>query len=374
MSKAKIAVYTICKNESKNILNFLDNVKSADYICVLDTGSTDDTKEIFEHAAETDYKGKLIFAQKDYGTSFRFDLARNDCLKLVPQEADICVCPDLDERFSAGWRKAIMKVWGKNTSRARYKYVWNHDDRGGEGVSFDADKIHINDGTYKWVNPVHEILQRSCEESYVYIDGMQLDHWADINKSRAQYLKLLELAVKEEPDNDRNMHYLGREYMFHGKHREAIETLKRHLALPRAQWDLERCASMRFIGDCYTSLGNGTEAEKWYLRACAEGGHTREPWFCLERHYYSKQDWGGVIFAGEKAVSFAEKDGSYICMQEAWSGLPFDILSIGYYMTGRRAKAIETAHKALCADPDNMRIANNIKIMEGESYEQRRNG
>lgn len=369
MTNRKIAVYTICKNEENNVLSWLENVGAADYICVLDTGSTDKTKELFEEAKEA-FGDKLVFAETDYGKDFRFDVARNDCLKLVPKDAKICVCPDLDERLSGGWREALLTVWRNSTSRAQYKYIWNHNEHGGEGVTFDADKIHANDGTYKWVNPVHEILERNSLEEYVYVDGMVLEHWADAAKSRAQYLDLLKLAVKENPHNDRSTHYLGREYMFRGRWQEAINMLKKHISMPEAKWDLERCASMRFIGDCYCKLFQPAEAEKYYLRACAEGYRTREPWYDLERFYYGRQDWGGVVYAGEKATAISEKDGSYICEQEAWSALPFDMLSIGYYMTGRRAKALTAARSALCADPDNERIANNIKLMEGDANGQ----
>lgn len=369
MTNRKIAVYTICKNEENNVLSWLENVGAADYICVLDTGSTDKTKKLFEEAKEA-FGDKLVFAETDYGKDFRFDRARNDCLKLVPKDAKICVCPDLDERLSDGWREALLTVWRNSTSRAQYKYIWNHNEHGGEGVTFDADKIHTNDGTYRWVNPVHEILERECLEEYVYVDGMVLEHWADATKSRAQYLDLLELAVKENPHNDRNTHYLGREYMFRSRWQEAINMLKKHISMPEAKWDLERCASMRFIGDCYCKLSQPTEAEKYYLRACAEGYRTREPWYDLERFYYGRQDWGGVVYAGEKATAISEKDGSYICEQEAWSALPFDMLSIGYYMTGRRAKALTAARSALCADPCNERIANNIKLMEGDANGQ----
>ena len=39
----KICVYAICKNESQFVEQWLDSMSEADYIVVLDTGSTDDT-------------------------------------------------------------------------------------------------------------------------------------------------------------------------------------------------------------------------------------------------------------------------------------------------------------------------------------------
>ncbi len=42
-------------------------------------------------------------------TPWRFDVARNKSLNLLPDDVDICVCTDLDEVFNKGWRKRIRK-------------------------------------------------------------------------------------------------------------------------------------------------------------------------------------------------------------------------------------------------------------------------
>lgn len=41
----KICVYAICKNELKFVEQWLESMSEADYIVVLDTGSTDGTYE-----------------------------------------------------------------------------------------------------------------------------------------------------------------------------------------------------------------------------------------------------------------------------------------------------------------------------------------
>lgn len=154
-----------------------------------------------------------------------------------------------------GWAEILKSAWQENTGRARYRYTWNFNPDGSEGVVFMADKIHKNHD-YKWVNPVHEILMPIDERQLETIDlpNVRLYHKADNTKSRGSYLPLLELSVEEDPTNDRNMHYLGREYMFYGKYEKAIETLKRHLELPNATWADERAASYRFIGFSYKKL------------------------------------------------------------------------------------------------------------------------
>lgn len=107
-------------------------------------------------------------------------------------------------------------------------------------MEFYIEKAHVLQG-FKWINPVHEILEYSGRSrKTVTLSGVTLHHYPDSGKSRASYLPLLELAVKENPFNDRNVHYLGREYMFYGKYDKAIETLERHLSLPSATWADER--------------------------------------------------------------------------------------------------------------------------------------
>ena len=40
-----LTVYGICKNEINNVENFIKSFSEADYLCILDTGSTDGTWE-----------------------------------------------------------------------------------------------------------------------------------------------------------------------------------------------------------------------------------------------------------------------------------------------------------------------------------------
>ena len=225
----KVCVYAICKNESQFVERWMASMGEADAVVVLDTGSTDDTVERLRAAG-----ARVTVERFD---PWRFDTARNRSLDLVPEDADICVCTDLDEVLHPGWRALLEAAWVPGTTRATYRYTWNFLPDGREGHVFWYSKVHARHG-YRWTHPVHEVLtpDPGLVEHVVTVQGMQLDHHADESKSRAQYLPLLELSVQEDPEDDRNMHYLGREYMFRGQWEKAIATLKRHLSLPRATW------------------------------------------------------------------------------------------------------------------------------------------
>ena len=91
MNKYKICVYAICKNEEKFVDRWYQSIKEADYICVLDTGSTDNTINKLKK-----YK---IIVDKKLIIPWRFDTARNESMKLIPKDTDICLCLDLDKRI-----------------------------------------------------------------------------------------------------------------------------------------------------------------------------------------------------------------------------------------------------------------------------------
>lgn len=87
----KICVYAIAKDEEKNVERWVESMRPADHIIVLDTGSTDNTVELLRSLG-------VEVHEKTYD-HFRFDIARNDSLDLIPDEYNIRVCIDLDEFF-----------------------------------------------------------------------------------------------------------------------------------------------------------------------------------------------------------------------------------------------------------------------------------
>lgn len=351
----KIYIYAISKNESKFVTRFMRSAEEADGVFVLDTGSEDDTAQKLQEA------GAAVTTKRF--DPFRFDTARNESLRLVPDDADLYVCLDLDEVLEPNWRTALEKVAkdAPDANQFSYRYVWSHNPDGSDGVVFWAEKIHRK-GFY-WKGAVHEIPvpQAGVRKKTAYAYGVQVTHYPDDAKPRSSYLPLLQIAAKEEPENDRTAHYLGREYMFAGQYDKAVAELKRHLALPSAAWNDERAASMRYISQCYSALGNPRAAVVWALRAVAESPDTREPYLRLARTFYQMQDYAGVLWAASAGLSIEERKLSYITEPDAWGAPLHDLLSIAYYQFGQYKKAEEEARRALSFGADE-RIAANLRF------------
>lgn len=354
----KIVVYGICKNEAQFVDRWMDSMSEADLVVALDTGSADGTVERLKA------RGALVV--QEIITPWRFDAARNRALELVPQDADICVCTDLDEVFHPGWRALLEEAWRPGAGQARYRYTWSFGAGGSEGVVFWIEKAHARQG-YRWVHPVHEVLSwtgAGRPGPMVTAEGVQLDHHPDPGKSRSQYLPLLELSVEEDPNDDRNVHYLGREYLYKGRWDDCIRTLKRHLSMPTATWADERCASMRYIARSYAQKGESLTARNWYLQAIAQAPHLREPYLDLAMLLYEEENWEGVLYFTACALEILQRPRTYICEAAPWGSLPHDLRAIAFYRTGRIPTALEEARKALALEPENPRLQGNVALLE----------
>jgi tetratricopeptide (TPR) repeat protein len=153
-------------------------------------------------------------------------------------------------------------------------------------------------------------------EIFEFAPGLEIIHQPDHEKSRASYLPLLELAVKEDPDDDRNVFYLARELMYAGRWVESRAMFQRHLTMgvwaPERAWAMRCMASMCFEGS--------VEQERWYLKACAEAPTYREPWLELAQYYLSTDRRDLARTVARRALEIKERQLEYLTDSKAWNG------------------------------------------------------
>ena len=357
MANYKIYVYAICKNEEKFVERWMNSMSEADGIIVTDTGSADGTVEKLRAMGAVVYEETVV--------PWRFDTARNLSLTHVPEDADICVCTDLDEVFEEGWREKLENAWSSGVNRGNYWYNWSLKDDGTPDVQFVYFKVHTKEN-YIWEAPVHEYLRYTGEtpEKKVFVNGMTLNHYPNRAKSRGSYLPLLELAVKEKPDSERNMYYLGREYFYNKKWDKCINTLMKHLSMPTSKWKEERCASMRWIAKAYHELGNKKESYGWFYRAVAECPDMRDAYVECAKTAYAYKDWQRVLFFTQEALKIKEKSSVYVNMGYAWDHTPYDLAGLACYWLGMYKKSFQYFQDALSLKPQDERLLKNLRFAQ----------
>lgn len=355
MDHLKICVYAISKNEEQFADRWMDAVSEADLVVVADTGSTDRTIEKLRA------RGALVYPEQI--VPWRFDEARNRALAHVPEDADICVSNDLDEVFEKGWRQKLENAWQPDTTRARYTFVWDHRD--GMDKQFPMEKIHIRHG-YRWIHPVHEVLAYGGTEKKIFVPGLVLHHYPDNGKPRGQYLPLLELSAKENPQDSQTHFWLGREYVYHNQYDAAIRTLGEYLSLPASAWDEEKSAAMRLIAECYSRQGKNAEAKQWLWRSIAQCPYVREPYLAMARHAYLLGEWPLAAFVASEGLKITRPTGSYLTEPEAWGERLYDYGAIACFQLGQYETAQQYAAEAVRINPGDERLRRNLALIRAK--------
>jgi tetratricopeptide (TPR) repeat protein len=322
-------------------------------VLIADTGSTDGLPEEAAKYGATVHHISI--------SPWRFDTARNAALALVPRDMDICISLDIDEVLQPGWREEIERVWKVGvTTRLRYMFDW------GCGIQFYYEKIHAKHG-YMWHHPCHEypIPDGRITEVWAQTDMLIAVHMPDPTKSRGQYMDLLELSVKEDPECPRNAFYYARELSFHSRWQESIDACKNYLQLPRATWMNERCYAYRVMGRCYNELGDWVNAEKSFQMAASEAPDTREPWCELALLCYRQQRWEECFAYSMRALRITDRAAVYTCDPAVWGYQAHDLAAISAWNLGLKEKAIEQGKIASDMEPHDERLKANLHFYQG---------
>lgn len=321
MSRPKFSIVLIAKNEEGTLPRLLKSLAefqvSGGEVVLLDTGSTDGTvnearvrgcvvHEVgrrFQRCISASY-AKQINRQfclhgedpivHDGDEYFDYSAARNYAASLASN--DFVWMPDCDEVFTAFDLAAIDTAIVAEVRRLEYNFVYCHDQYGAEAVKFLHSKAY-NRLSFEWVGIIHEVLQprTGCSQlndpfKTVFIpEGrVKLEHFQNESTNRGSYLTGLALDCYENPDNDRNWHYFGRELTQTCRPRSAISVLWKHVKMNK--WPAEAAQSMVYTGDCHLQLGSVEKAKECWHRAFIMDGSRREAMMRLATQAWKEQD------------------------------------------------------------------------------------
>jgi len=295
----KIAVYTIALNEEKFVERWYNCVKDADYLLIADTGSTDRTVKVAKSLGINVYNISI--------KPWRFDVARNTALALLPDDIDLCISLDMDEVISDGWRKELEKTTGNQIT-----YIWENSK---QGKSMIANKIHSRHG-YSWKFLVHEaIVQDRIMPEIEFAQNIEITHMPDLQKSRNNYyIDLVKTAVEEYPNIDRYYKYYTDILVLLERFKEAEEYYLKMLDIPRLS-DTDKAHIYKLLSDIVP------EHRHHYLSKCLQ--HTpnrRESYFYLSQYFSEKEDWKLADYYIKQAIKHTQPKLDVFNNKDVWTG------------------------------------------------------
>ena len=349
---AKIAVYTIALNEEKHVRRWYESAKDADLVLIADTGSTDDTVSLA--------KSLGIEVHKISVRPWRFDVARNISLDLIPEDFDMCVQLDLDEVLPNDWRSKVEAAWESGNSWPIYREIGSRYPDGTVRSYWHHFRIHPRKGVY-WKYPIHEVV--FAKEGFVFrreLIDLDVDHLQDPLKSRRSYLDLLELAVSEMPNDWRMAHYLNREYWYAKNWHKVLQTASSGLKISTG-WDVERASTCMWASDAAQNLGYFDWALQWAERATKEAPDFYEAWHWHAHIAHLQGKWSECLHSSSK-ILILDRQHHHLVKPEVWDWWGFDLLALSSHKLGKNDMAVEYGNKAILGSPENQRLKTNLEF------------
>lgn len=348
-----LSLCVICKNEEKTLGRLLKSVKGPlfDEIIIVDTGSTDNTIKIAREYTDQVHFFKWI---ND------FSAARNYSFSKATKEYIFWLDAD-DEIKPLDYQKLLdLKPKLIEADIHLLKYEYAHDEFDKSICSFFRERIVKRSLNLQWQDPIHEylpltgILKKHDIEVHHYKQSSSID----------RNIPMLEKLVLKQPDNARNMYYLGKEYFDSGQEEKGVMFLKKFVQMNGA-WDENLYQAYLKIASYYQSQKKFSLAEESCFSALSKIPLKAEAYYklgelALNQNLYTKaMHWF-------KITSNLERPDDALDMIEPkyYTWLPHLQLCVTYNSLGKIEEA--ALHNEIAASylPQDIRMINNRDILK----------
>lgn len=256
----EITLCLIVRNEEKNLTQCLSSFRELyAHAVVVDTGSTDTTKEVASKLGATVFD---YVWHDDFAAARNFALSKAKSEWVMMADADDTIDPDAAAALKKELATLPADVWGIILPYLMPPYEG--------GLQVYKAKIWKRSLNARYKLAVHEYLNPTKDQLRHFIRlAYPLKHTTppgEFHKSLARNLGILRKAVASEPDEPRYYFYLGHDNQYSGNYEEAVRWYKKYEQLPHTHADeLNRVLVNK--GTCFLKLGNIQAAQDAFLDA-----------------------------------------------------------------------------------------------------------
>ncbi len=349
-----VSLCMIVKDEENVLARCLDSVQDlVDEIVIVDTGSTDRTKEI---AAR--YTGRLY----DFLWVDDFAAARNFAFSLATMEYTLWL--DADDVVLAEDRAKLREL-KKNPDRSvdafNMHYVLAYNQYGSATFSLRRNRLVKTGRHFSWVGAVHEYLDVS---GIVLNTDVVITHRGE-HKDTDRNLRIYENRLaKGEEFSPRDLFYYANELREHQQYRKAVEYYEKFLS-GEGGWIEDKISACGKLADCFHLQGN-IQAERMAVWQSFSYDSPRAE-FCCRLGYQELQagKFKQAVFWYKLATELENPIEGWGPINHAfWTWLPHLQLCVCYDHLGQYELAYQHNEIARTYVPDDPRVLHNKKYLE----------
>ncbi|WNR46271.1 tetratricopeptide repeat-containing glycosyltransferase family 2 protein [Paenibacillus roseipurpureus] len=280
-----ISLCLIVKNEEDTIRACLSSVaRAVDEIIIVDTGSTDQTKQVVSAYTDRIYDFKWIDD---------FSAARNFAFRQATKEYILWLdADDILKEEDCNKLIALKETLDPSVDSVTMFYNYAFDEYGNPISRFKRNRLVKRENYFRWIGAIHEYLEVSGTifESDITVTHCRIHHKSDRNLKIFQ--NRLMRGVQFTP---RDLYYYANELMDHRKYAKAIQYYNKFLATGKC-WVEDAISSCSKLSDCYQYLGNREMELDSVFRSFRYD--SPRPEFCCRLGYYflTRQQYESAVF------------------------------------------------------------------------------
>ncbi len=356
---ATISLCMIVKNEEDVLERCLRSVEGIpDETIIIDTGSTDRTKEIARR-----------FTQKVYDFAWRddFSAARNESFSRA--EMDYCLWLDADDLISPVQRETWIALKGMldreqpqaDVVMAPYHTAFDH---GNPVLTYYRERLLRRGAGFQWKGRVHEAIVP--EGKILYTDAA-VEHHKEKAGDRDRNLRIYQKQLAEgEALEPRQMFYYARELLDHREYQEAQRAFLCFLG-EKGGWVENKLEACRLLAICLYAQGREEEALAALLWSLSYDAPRAELCCSLGQHFFDRECWEKAAFWYRQALEARRDDASgAFVLQDCYGYIPCIQLCVCYDRLGNQIKAEEYNEMAGGYKPASEAYLYNLEYFKGK--------
>ncbi len=326
-----ISLCMIVKNEETTLPRCLESVgEVADEIIIVDTGSTDATKEVARRFTQKIYDFQWV---DDFSAARNFSYSKATQDYILWLDADDILPPKSVARLLE-----LKQTLSPTVDGVMMKYVTAFDAGGNPTFSYYRERLSKRSSGFVWYEPVHEYLQR--HGNIITLD-IEVHHAkppgaATPGRNLAIYERRVAAGEQLSP---RGCYYFARELKDNGRLQEAADRFTAFLDQGFG-WVEDNIAACCQLGHCYLALTQPNRAALAFLRSFSYDLPRAEACCQLGYIYKLRQDYARAVFWFELAASLKKPEQSWGFINHSYYGyIPCIELAVCYDKLGDLDKA-----------------------------------
>lgn len=331
----------IVKDEHDVIVRCLESVKPfIHHWCIVDTGSTDNTKELIKEALKG-IPGEL------HERPWRgFGPNRTEAFALAKDKADYALVIDADDVL-----KPAPGFTMPDLTLESYELQIEYD-------SLSYDRLHLfrNDIAWRYEGVLHEYP--TCDKDapagripgliYKIVGGGARHH--DPEKYRKDALVLAK-ALKSEPNNARYMFYLAQSWKDAGEPLKALAAYERRASMTNGFYEEVFISLLEIARIKQRVKAPEHEIVRAHVRAYEYLPHRIEPLFELARWYRSQDRFAAAYLYAKFCLDVPMPTDKLFVTSSVYEWEALDEYAINAYYVASGVKKALTANQSLLANP-----------------------